>query len=246
MKSFVFRSCLFVPKYLLIFSTTNMNNKEKESEEDKDFPFEIEPVLNYIGPKARWQYFQSFCLFLFGASAGMSVVSFAFPGYIPNYRCMIPVCESINASYYSNISIIDKITIDKSCQRIIPKENFQTCEQYLELFKNNNNALSEIMTEETCRKDELIFDYSIVTSSLVEDFSMTCSDKYQRDILNSIYMIGSAIGSSSIGIVSDKAGRIKAMVLSLLCMGLPGKVQFLFQNIIFLNSFQEILRGISQ
>ena len=39
-----------------------MNNKEKESEEDKDFPFEIEPVLNYIGPKARWQYFQSFCL----------------------------------------------------------------------------------------------------------------------------------------------------------------------------------------
>ena len=221
-----------------------MNNKEKESEEDKDFPFEIEPVLNYIGPKARWQYFQSFCLFLFGASAGMSVVSFAFPGYIPNYRCMIPVCESINASYYSNISIIDKITIDKSCQRIIPKENFQTCEQYLELFKNNNNALSEIMTEETCRKDELIFDYSIVTSSLVEDFSMTCSDKYQRDILNSIYMIGSAIGSSSIGIVSDKAGRIKAMVLSLLCMGLPGKVQFLFQNKIFFNLFQEILRGI--
>ena len=221
-----------------------MNNKEKELEEDNDFPFEIEPVLNYIGPKARWQYFQSFCLFLFGASAGMSVVSFAFPGYIPNYRCMIPVCESINASYYSNISIIDKITIDKSCQRIIPKDNFQTCEQYLELFKNNNNALSEIMIEETCRKDELIFDYSIVTSSLVEDFSMTCSDKYQRDILNSIYMIGSAIGSSSIGIVSDKAGRIKAMVLSLLCMGLPGKVQFLFQNKIFFNLFQEILRGI--
>ena len=89
------------------------------------------------------------------------------------------------------------------------------------------------MTEETCRKDELIFDYSIVTSSLVEDFSMTCSDKYQRDILNSIYMIGSAIGSSSIGIVSDKAGRIKAMVLSLLCMGLPGKIQFLFQKIRF-------------
>ena len=209
-----------------------MNKTEIESEADEAFPFEIEPVLNYIGPKTRWQYFQSFCLFLFGASAGMSVVSFAFPGYIPNYRCIIPICESINASYYSNITIINKITIDKSCQRIIPKDDFHTCEQYLELLENNNNTFSEIMTEETCRKDELIFDYSIVTSSLVEDFSMTCSDKYQRDILNSIYMIGSAIGSSSIGIVSDKGGRIKAMVLSLLCMGLPGKVQFLFQNII--------------
>ena len=221
-----------------------MNKKEIESEADEAFPFEIEPVLNYIGPKTRWQYFQSFCLFLFGASAGMSVVSFAFPGYIPNYRCIIPICESINASYYSNITIINKITIDKSCQRIIPKDDFQTCEKYLELLENTNNTFSEIMTEETCRKDELIFDYSIVTSSLVEDFSMTCSDKYQRDILNSIYMIGSAIGSSSIGIVSDKAGRIKAMVLSLLCMGLPGKVQFLFQNKIFFNLFQEILRGI--
>ena len=135
-------------------------------------------------------------------------------------RCVIPIYENINSSYYSNLSsIINEITTDKSCQKIIPKENFQTCEQYLELFKNKN--MSE-MTEETCRKDELIFDHSIVTSSLVEEFGMTCSEAYQRDILNSIYMIGSAIGSSSIGIVSDKAGRIKAMVMSLLCMGLPG------------------------
>ena len=205
--------------FLILPTTISMDKKETKYDEDKDFPFEIEPVLNYIGPKARWQYFQSFCLFLFGASAGMSVVSFAFPGYIPNYRCVIPICENINPNYYSNISIINEITIDKSCQRIIPGENFQTCEQYLELLKKPN--ISE-MTEETCRKDELIFDHSIVTSSLVEDFGMTCSDTYQRDILNSIYMIGSAIGSSCIGIVSDKAGRIKAMVLSLLCMGLPG------------------------
>ena len=133
MKSFVFRS--LAVSYLPSFFITNMDKKETKSDEDKDFPFEIEPVLNYIGPKSRWQYFQSFCLFLFGASAGMSVVSFAFPGYIPNYRCVIPICENINSSYYSNLSsIINEITTDKSCQRIIPKENFQTCEQYLELF----------------------------------------------------------------------------------------------------------------
>ena len=84
MKSFVFRS--LAVSYLPSFFTTNMDKKETKSDEDKDFAFEIEPVLNYIGPKSRWQYFQSFCLFLFGASAGMSVVSFAFPGYIPNYR----------------------------------------------------------------------------------------------------------------------------------------------------------------
>ena len=44
----------------LILPTTSMDKKETKYDEDKDFPFEIEPVLNYIGPKARWQYFQSF------------------------------------------------------------------------------------------------------------------------------------------------------------------------------------------
>ena len=190
MKSFVFR--LLAVSYLPSFFITNMDKKETKSDEDKDFPFEIEPVLNYIGPKSRWQYFQSFCLFLFGASAGMSVVSFAFPGYIPNYRCVIPICENINSSYYSNLSsIINEITTDKSCQKIIPKENFQSCEQYLELFKNKN--MSE-MTEETCRKDELIFDHSVVTSSLVEDFGMICSDVYQRDILTGIAKISFWMG----------------------------------------------------
>ena len=72
-------------------------NKEDKSK-SQDFPFELEPILNYVGQKGKWQYLHSFCLFLFGISGGMSIVSFAFPGYVPNYRCVIPICETFNST----------------------------------------------------------------------------------------------------------------------------------------------------
>ena len=56
---------------------------------------------------------------------------------------------------------------------------------------------TEETTIESCDKSEVIYDKSVVTSSLVEDFEMICSEAYQRDIINSIFMIGSALGSGN-------------------------------------------------
>ena len=56
---------------------------------------------------------------------------------------------------------------------------------------------TEETTIESCDKSEVIYDKSVVTSSLVEDFEMICSESYQRDIINSIYMLGSAFGSGN-------------------------------------------------
>ena len=111
-----------------------MNKEDKNKAQD--FSFELEPILTYIGPKGKWQYLQSFCLFLFGVSAGMSVVSYAFPGYVPNYRCIIPICETINSTTFNSKFNLSKDHImEKSCQRIVPKLPYQNCEQYLELLK---------------------------------------------------------------------------------------------------------------
>ena len=65
---------------------------------DKDKYFELEPVLDYLGPKGKWIIFQNFCLFFFGLSSGLAGVSYAFPGYAPNYRCLVPLCESLNTT----------------------------------------------------------------------------------------------------------------------------------------------------
>ena len=53
---------------------------EKDTDNSSDYNFELEPILNYIGLKGKWQYFHCFCLFLFGMASGMAGVSYAFPG----------------------------------------------------------------------------------------------------------------------------------------------------------------------
>ena len=73
---------------------------EKDTDNCNDYNFELEPILDYIGLRGKWQYFQCFCLFLFGMASGMAGVSYAFPGYVPKYRCALPICESFNETSY--------------------------------------------------------------------------------------------------------------------------------------------------
>ena len=81
---------------------------------------------------------------------------------------------------------------------------------------STNNGSSKEIFFETCSKHELVFDRSIVMSSLVEDFDMTCSDIFQKDLINSVFMIGAIIGSLCNGIIADNFGRMKIIILSLI------------------------------
>ena len=199
--------------------------------------FELEPVLDYIGPKGKWIIFQNICLFFFGLSSGLAGVSYAFPGYAPNYRCLVSLCESLNTTTlyrYDNPKIHNLHEKLPLCQRMISTEDIigiQNCDQYVnELQSANNNNISKEIFLETCKKSELVFDRSIVESSLVEDFDMTCSDVFQKDLINSVFMIGAIIGSLCNGIMADNFGRMKIITLALVLMGLPGIVSALWVN----------------
>ena len=65
--------------------------------------FDLDRVIQYIGPLGLWQYIHSFLLFLVTLSSGMAVVVFAFTGFVPRYRCMIPQCENIQDSTYDSL-----------------------------------------------------------------------------------------------------------------------------------------------
>ena len=83
--------------------------------------FEIDPILDYIGPKGKWQYFHGLCMFLSAASAGLTVVSFAFPGFVPKYRCQISMCEITKPPVYNlNQSLLNKVVFPRTCNIIIP------------------------------------------------------------------------------------------------------------------------------
>ena len=117
--------------------------------------------------------------------------------------------------------------IGKTCRKIAVQD-FQgtTCEEYKEALKDPQTAKENV----TCSRDELVFDRSIVTSSVTEDYDLTCDHSIVRSIFNSLYLGGMLVGSFVIGLVSDRFGRLKALVLSIFLVGGSGLVAAFVQN----------------
>ena len=78
----------------------------------KDTTIDYEKVLQHVGPLGLWQFFNLCVLFSVTLCGGIAVVTFAFAGYVPNYRCAILQCESVqNASYSGNDEAYVNLTL---------------------------------------------------------------------------------------------------------------------------------------
>ena len=73
-----------------------------------------------------------------------------------------------------------------------------------------------------CQTEELIFDRSVVSSSIVEDYSFVCDESIILRIFSSLYLLGMLFGSFTVGIISDQFGRLKALILSIFVMAASG------------------------
>ena len=49
----------------------------------------------------------------------------------------------------------------------------------------------------------------------VQDYGFTCGDDYKKQIYGALYMLGMLFGSFGIGAISDKYGRMNALMLSI-------------------------------
>ena len=63
--------------------------------------FDVDKVIEFIGPLGKWQWFQNILLFFVGVTAGIGAVTFAFTGYMPSHRCFVPICENVTTADYS-------------------------------------------------------------------------------------------------------------------------------------------------
>ena len=96
-----------------------------------------------------------------------------------------------------------------------------------ELISLNN--ISKPKTEK-CSSEELVFDRSIVHTSITEDYGLTCDDMVVQSIFKSLYLGGMLIGSFLIGMLSDKFGRLNAMILSIFLVGGSGVLMAFIKN----------------
>ena len=57
----------------------------------------------------------------------------------------------------------------------------------------------------SCGHDDLIFDWTVVRSSLTADMGFTCDNDHLFSIFNAGYMLGMLTGAFVLGIIADKA-----------------------------------------
>lgn len=96
----------------------------------------------------------------------------------------------------------------------------QSCEDVLAL--SNSSQPLPMMT--TCDPSDLIYDTSVVESSLVQKFGFACDREYLTSLFNSLYMVGLALGGVSHGVFSDRYGRVAGLLVSLLTLSVSGTV----------------------
>ena len=94
----------------------------------------------------------------------------------------------------------------------------ETCDKYIEAL--DDPKVSKIVSN--CTFEDLIFDHSIVTSSIIQDYDFTCDRSYLRQLYGVLYMVGMGIGSYIMGAISDKFGRMKALMLGVLLVSGSG------------------------
>ena len=199
---------------------------------------DFDKVLQNIGPLGKWQWIQSFWMLLVGICVGIGGVTFAFTAYEPNYRCIMPECnENISNTVYNTSESIKALTL------LYPKVSIEEAGKQCYRFKSAScGNYSNNLPRERCPNSELVFDASVVSSSIVKDLDMVCDKAYQRPIFSSLYSVGMLIGAFVIGFASDTLGRRKALVLAISCLGISGVlIAFNTNKIIFV--FLRILIG---
>ena len=74
----------------------------------------------------------------------------------------------------------------------------------------------------TCDLENLVFDRTLMSFTLIEEFQLVCERSGIRALVNITYMIGCVVGCYLFGWISDSFGRIKALMLGILLVSLAG------------------------
>ena len=67
-------------------------------------------------------------------------------------------------------------------------------------------------------------------TSVTEDYGLVCDELFLQSIFNSLYLGGMFVGSFMIGMISDKFGRLKAMIFSIFLVSGSGILAVFVNN----------------
>ncbi|XP_023325049.1 organic cation transporter protein isoform X2 [Eurytemora carolleeae] len=187
--------------------------------------FNYDEVLAYIGQFGKFQKKIFIWLWLVSGVTGLSVVTFGFTAYTPNYR-VATECDLMNSSYNFDTDSVpfwfrnknDNISLDlrnQDCR--IPSVEKNDEGECVNVYFSNESI--EINSSDI---NQLIFDRTIMRSTLVEEYQFVCDRSYIRPYISALFMLGMLFGSFLFGFLSDTFGRIKTLMLAILWLSMAG------------------------
>ena len=215
------------------------------SQENEEPRFHLNPILEQVGTFGKFQKTQIFLLWLIGLCSGSGIVSYAFTGFVPSYRCLVPQCENVEtASYYENsVTFNDNWSNDDlvfseytdnaiysipnnvhKCLRVTFKDAQDSCENFRGKLVSNDSKVLESRVVESCSQDELIYDKKLVESSFVTRFGFVCDNFSMQGLFKALVMAGMLVGSFPVGYLSDKVGRKPALGLCIILLATCGVI----------------------
>lgn len=197
---------------------------------------DYDDLLHVAGPIGRFQIKNVFILWLSSVAAGIAVVVFAFTGFVPRYRCPFTQCGEVpgRTDYYAahndeGAGILPEYVTAafgggnsfevsaaaKQCSHTDQPASDISCQDYVTMVANGTAKYA-------CAHDDIIYDTSIVETTAITPLGFTCDKLYLRAVFNSLYMVGMLIGSFVMGMLSDRFGRKKAMMVAITTVSTAG------------------------
>ncbi|KAM5156976.1 solute carrier family 22 member 13-like [Mantella aurantiaca] len=172
---------------------------------------EFGEILQNVGEFGRFQKFLVFQMCLLSFFNSFHMFGQVFMGISVPHHCntdwILKKEPNLTEEYQLNLTIPHNTDgIYEQCLRYIPVEwDIESIERY-----GLNNT-------EVCQ-DGWVYDLSQQKSTLVTEFDLVCHRKEQKDISQSIHMLGLLIGSIIFGHLGDRIGRRPVILISILLM----------------------------
>uniref|UniRef100_A0A336KAG2 CSON004020 protein n=1 Tax=Culicoides sonorensis TaxID=179676 RepID=A0A336KAG2_CULSO len=175
---------------------------------------DFDSILDEIGEFGKFQFtnYMLVCLPVFFAAANS--LSYVFTAAIPNYRCLVPDCDT-DTEYYE-----DWVSIAVPGKTI--KDNFVPlqCQRY----QRNYSVIAPEWGAE-CNKE--------MFTTEIERCSEWIFDEGERTIVNDVgtaHFAGIVVGSGAFGVLADKYGRKLIFIVCTVIMSITGVIQALSTN----------------
>ncbi|KAI8434011.1 hypothetical protein MSG28_012162 [Choristoneura fumiferana] len=172
-------------------------------------PIELDVILKQLGAFGKFNIINYGLMLIPIFLAGMYGSVFVFEATDINYRCKIKECEGLNNSEWLVNAIPVKNDELAKCSRYSLKDNASSDESCNADAFDRTNQL---------KCDELVYSDE---DSAVRDFNLGCQD-WKRTLIGTVRNSGLFISLPLTGIISDRFGRKRALVMAALMSGIFG------------------------